>query len=263
MRLEGEVAAVTGSSSGLGRAIARQFAEEGADVLCFDLQKAARPEGYEGDGELDTDDAIRAASGSAAFIKGDVSNASDIQRAVRAATEKFGGLDIMVNNAGVNTGPAAIVEETEQEFDFTLAVNTKGVWLGCKYAIEQMLKQGKSSKIINIASAAALVGVEKEPAYAASKGAILSLTKQLAADYAPHRINVNVICPGYVKTALSHLALTGSDAGSVIAEAVSLTPLPRGGTAEDIAKAALFLASSDADWITGSTLVVDGGYTAL
>lgn len=263
MRLEGKVAAVTGSSSGLGRSIARQLAEEGAAVVCFDLQKSARREGYEDDIELDTDDCIRAAGGSSTFIEGDVSKASDVQHAVHAAANEFGGLDIMVNNAGTTTGPATIVDETEEEFDLTLAVNTKGVWLGCKYAIEQMLKQERGGKIINIASAAALVGVEKEPAYGASKGAILSLTRQLAADYAPHRINVNVICPGYIKTALSRLALESADAGAIIAEAVSLTPLPRGGTPEDIAKAALFLASSDADWITGSTLVVDGGYTAL
>ena len=263
MRVEGKVATVTGSSSGLGRAIARQLAEEGAAVVCFDLQKAARKEGYEGDIELDTDDAIRAAGGSTTFVGGDVSKAGDVQRAIEAAKDEFGGLDIMVNNAGTTTGPATIVDETEEEFDVTLAVNTKGVWLGCKYAIEQMLGQDRGGKIINIASAAALVGVEKEPAYGASKGAVISLTRQLAADYASRRINVNVICPGYVKTALSHLALESADAGSVIAEAVSLTPLPRGGMPEDIAKAALFLASSDADWITGSTVVVDGGYTAL
>ena len=254
-QLSGRTAVVTGSSSGIGRGIARALARAGAAVVCCDLRKSAREEGYESDISVDTDDAIRADGEKSTFITGDTRKAADIERVIHTAVETYGGLDIMVNNAGVWTGPHTIVEETEEQYDFTMAVNCKGVWLGCKYAIAQMASQGRGGRIINIASAAGLVGLEKEPAYCASKGAVVALTRQLALDYAADRIGVNAICPGFVETALGRPVMGKSTEHG-------LTPWPRLGTAEDIGRAALFLASSDAEWITGAILSVDGGYAA-
>lgn len=264
-KLEGKVAIVTGSSSGNGRAIALAFAREGAKVVCSDLQKSARQGGYEGDIEIDTDEVIRNEGGEALFLKADVTKASDVQALVDAAVSNYGRLDIMVNNAGVFTGLADIVNESEEAFDLTMAVNTKGVWLGCKSAITQMLEQtdlaanGSRGKIINIASIGGLVGLAAEPAYCTSKGAVVNLTKQLALDYAPSRINVNAICPGFLETAMVRPFLEDPDLNKSLHD---LSPWPTLGTAEDVAKAAVFLASEDSRWITGSSLVVDGGFTA-
>lgn len=190
-RLEGKVAVVTGSSSGNGRGIALAFAREGAAVVCSDIRKSALKEGYEEDIQTDTDDVIRQEGGRAEYVDCDTTKASDVQAVVDRAVSAFGRLDIMVNNAGVFTGLHTIVDETEEQYDFTMAVNAKGVWLGCKFAIAQMLKQedtggGQTSrgKIINIASIGGLVGLAAEPAYCASKGAVVNLTRQLAVDYA-------------------------------------------------------------------------------
>lgn len=251
--LEGLTAIVTGSSSGIGRGIARALGRSGTAVVCCDLQKNAREEGYETDISLDTDDAIRAEGGRSIFLPADVSQAADVQRVVRGAVQTYGSLEIMVNNAGVWTGPHTIVEETDEQYEATMSVNCKGVWLGCKYAIAEMLKQGRGGRIINTASAAGLVGLEKEPAYCASKGAVVALTRQLAVDYAPQQISINAICPGFVATALARPVI------GVSAEH-GLTPWPRLGTPDDVAKAAAFLATSE--WVTGSILVVDGGYLA-
>ena len=169
--------------------------------------------------------------------------------------ETYGSLDIIVNNAGVWTGAHSIIEETEEQYDLTMRVNCKGVWLGCKFAIAQMVEQKTGGRIINVASIAGLVGLEGEPAYCASKGAVVALTRQLALDFAAHRISVNAICPGFIMTALTRPTLgVNSEHG--------LTPWPGLGRPEDIARAALFLCSPEADWLTGITLAVDGGYTS-
>jgi NAD(P)-dependent dehydrogenase (short-subunit alcohol dehydrogenase family) len=170
----------------------------------------------------------------------------------------------MVNNAGVFTELHTILEETEDDYDFTMGVNVKGVWLGCKSAIAQMLQQaapeGESrGKIVNIASIGGLVGLMAEPSYCASKGAVVNLTRQLAVDFAPERINVNAICPGFLATAMVRPFLEDPELNALLHEK---SPWPRLGTAEDVAKAALFLASDDAAWVSGAMLTVDGGYTA-
>lgn len=254
-RLDGLIAIVTGSSSGIGRAISRTLGLAGAAIVCCDIRKSARAEGYESDIEVDTDDAIRAMGGTSVFVKTDASNSDDVRAAIRAGVEHFGHVDIIVNNAGIWTGPHTIIEETEEEYDRTMAVNCKGVWLGCKYAIDQMLRQGTGGRIVNISSAAALVGLEKEPAYCASKGAVAALTRQLALDFASDGIGVNAICPGFVTTGLARAVMGKSHEHG-------LTPWPRLGEPTDVAHAALFLASRSAEWITGAVLTVDGGYVA-
>ena len=267
-KLEGRVAVITGSSSGNGRAIALALASEGATIVCSDLKKAALQGGYEKDLGVDTDDVITKAGGKASFLAADASKAADVQAIIAHAVEKYGRLDIMVNNAGVFTGLHNIVDETEEQYDLTMSVNAKGVWLGCKYAITQFMKQDPITtpsgekvrgRIVNIASIGGLVGLALEPAYCASKGAVVNLTRALALDYAPERINVNAICPGFLATAMVRSFLEADDTNKLLHD---LTPWPRIGKPEDVAKAALFLASDDAEWMTGSMLTVDGAFTA-
>jgi NAD(P)-dependent dehydrogenase (short-subunit alcohol dehydrogenase family) len=169
-RLQNQIAIVTGSSSGNGRAIALALSAAGATIVCADLEKKARKEGYENDLEIDTDDVIQKQGAKACFVQTDVRRASEVENLVASTVSDFGRLDIMVNNAGVGVGGHTIVEETEEQYDLVMAVNAKGVWLGCKYAITQMLKQepletGSRGKIVNIASVAALIGVSHHPAY--------------------------------------------------------------------------------------------------
>src|SRR6185503_7631080 len=165
-----------------------------------------------------------------------------------SAVSSFGRLDVMVNNAGIFTGLHTIVDETEDEYDRTMAVNAKSVWLGCKFAIRQMLTQepvdGSRGRIVNIASIGGLVGLAAEPAYCAAKGAVVNLTRQLAVDFAPERINVNAICPGFLATAMVRPFLENDDTNKLLHD---LTPWPRVGRPEDVARAALFLASDDAE----------------
>jgi hypothetical protein len=267
-KLEGRVAVVTGSSSGNGRAISIALANEGAHLVCSDLKKSALAGGYEKDIELDTDAVIEKAGGKATFISADASKAADVQKVIDHAVATFGRIDIVVNNAGVFTGLHNIIDETEEQYDFTMNVNAKGVWLGCKYAITQFMKQEPITtstgaqlrgRIVNIASIGGLVGLALEPAYCASKGAVVNLTRELALDFAPERINVNAICPGFLATAMVRSFLENDDTNKLLHD---LTPWPRVGTAEDVARAAVFLASDDAEWMTGSMLTVDGAFTA-
>ncbi len=263
-RFENQVAVVTGTSSGNGRAIALALAADGARLVCSDIRKSALANGYETDAETDTDDLIRRQGGEAIFVEADASRAADVERLIAEAVAKFGRVDILVNNAGVFTGLKTIVDETEQEFDFTMAVNAKGVWLGCKYGITVMLAQepradGVRGRIVNVASIGGLVGLAQEPAYCTSKGAAINLTRQLAVDFAKDRINVNAVCPGFLATAMVRPFL---DDPTLRAGLESLTPWPRVGTAEDVAKAVCFLASDDAEWMTGSMLTVDGAFSA-
>jgi hypothetical protein len=252
--LTGKVALVTGSSSGIGRAIARELSREGAAVACLDVRKSARPEGYEEDIGIDTDDAIRADGGDSRYFEVDVAEAARMDAAVASVVSEMGRVDVMVNNAGIWVGPRTILEETEDEYDRTMRVNCKGVWAGCKSAIRQMVAQGNGGRIVNIASMAGLIALAQEPAYCASKGAVIALTRQLALDYADHRIGINAICPGFVSTALGRPAIGVNPEHELI-------PWPRLGTVEDIGRAVTFLASPASDYITGVVLTVDGGYT--
>ncbi len=252
------MALVTGASSGFGRAIAKAFAAEGARVICTDLRPQAREEGYETDIDTPTDEAIRKAGGEAIFVQCDVTKVDEVKAAVQAAVDKYGRLDIMMNNAGVFTRRAKIHECTEEEYDFTMAVNAKGVWNGCQQAIVQFLKQGDGGKIINLVSTGGLVGLDLEPAYCASKGAAANLTRQLAVDYGPDEITVNGICPGHAPTAMTRRGYDNPAFKKMIAD---LMPLGRWVVPEQVAQLAVYLASPDADSITGSLVTIDSGYT--
>jgi NAD(P)-dependent dehydrogenase (short-subunit alcohol dehydrogenase family) len=262
-KLQDKIAVVTGSSSGNGRAIALALAAKGAAIVCSDLRREAREGGYEGDILTPTDDVIRANGGKAEYVETDAASYSAVENLVNSAVSSFGRLDVMVNNAGIFTGLHTIVDETEDEYDRTMAVNAKSVWLGCKFAIRQMLTQepvdGSRGRIVNIASIGGLVGLAAEPAYCASKGAVVNLTRQLAVDFAPQRINVNAICPGFLATAMVRPFLDDPELNKALHAS---SPWPELGTAEDVGKAALFLSTTDSRWATGSMLTIDGGFTA-
>lgn len=263
--LTGQTALVTGANSGIGRGIALALANHGANVVVTGLNASPRSGGYEADAEIDTDALIREGGGQALYVRTDVTVPADIEAAVAAAVEAFGRLDVMVNNAGTFTGLATITDQTEEEYDLTMAVNAKGTFMGCKYAIRQMMAQspregGQRGSIINIASVGGVSGLHLEPAYCASKGAVLALTRQLATDFGPHHIRSNVILPGVVQTAMSRAPL--SDEGTV-GFLRQFNTFPRFGEARDIGEAAAFLASDAAGYVNGAALAVDGGFTAL
>jgi len=264
-RLGGKVAIVTGSSSGIGRAIAIEFAREGASVICADITRSARKAGYEDDVERDTDAVISQMGAKVEFCECDVTKADQIQAAIDRAVSAFGRLDVMVNNAGLDLGPNTVVDEPEEQYDRTMAVNVKGVFLGCKAAIAQMMKQpapqdrASRGKVINVASMAGLVALFDGPAYCASKGAVINMTRQIAVDFGQHRINVTALCPGPTETALSRPFLDDPESN---ARLHATTPWPDLQRPEDLAYAAVFLASEESNQVTGSCLMVEGGYTA-
>ncbi|KAL4892227.1 NAD(P)-binding protein [Aspergillus ambiguus] len=265
-RLQNKVALITGSSSGLGRSIATRYALEGAKVVCADLTPNARSQVPE-ELEITTHDAITKSGGQAIFVKTDVGNAKDVERAILATAAEFGRLDILVNNAGVALEarhPAKIHETDESVWDTTMQVNAKSVFLGCKYGIAQMLKQephscGDRGWIINIASIFGLVAGLHNPSYCASKAAVSNLTRQVALEYASDRIHVNALCPGYTKTAIFQETTTYMIS---LADLERRHPFKGPGLPDDIARMAVVLASDDASWMTGTCVPVDGGYTA-
>lgn len=257
-RLQGKVAIVTGSSSGIGRAIALGYAREGAKIVCSDINQSAREQGYEDNLSISTEQAIQDMGGEAIYVKCDVSDVEQVKHMVQAAVDKFGRLDIMVNNAGVFTRMGPIHEKTDYDWDYTMSVNAKGVWNGCQQAIVQFLKQGNGGKIVNIVSIGGLVGLALEPAYCASKGAAANLTRQLAVDYGTYKINVNGICPNFLPTAMCRPYYDDQNVRQVVE---NVTPMGRWGEPVEIVGPAIFLASSEADYITGHMLTVDGGYT--
>ncbi|KAK0356048.1 hypothetical protein LTR91_007528 [Friedmanniomyces endolithicus] len=282
-RLAGRIALVTGASSGLGRAICLAYAAEGARVCCVDMYESPRNRTNAETGKADhysnriegetTVQEIRRLHGDsiAHFVEADVTKADDVQSAVLECVEMFGRLDIMANNAGISVEashprPLGVHETSERDWDKTMEINAKGVFLGCKYAVTQMLKQdllpGGTDRgwIINTASVQSIVAYHNTPAYTASKGAVAQLTKQVALDYAPHRIHCNAISPGFLRTVMTQNLQ--NDPAS-LAEINKAHPFGGMGRTEDVAKAAVFLASDDASWITGVNLPVDGGYTIM
>ena len=168
-RLNGKVAVVTGASSGIGRAVAIGFANEGARVVCSDIRADARPEGYDADTQQAMADMIIAHGGQACFVQADVTKGDEVEAIVQEAVKRFGRLDIMANNAGVFTSLAPIHEKTEEEYDFTMGVNAEGVWNGCQHAIRQFLKQGDGGKIVNVVSIAGVIGLPTAQPYCDEK----------------------------------------------------------------------------------------------
>jgi NAD(P)-dependent dehydrogenase (short-subunit alcohol dehydrogenase family) len=250
MRLANKIALVTGAGSGIGRGIACRFAVEGTSLVLSDLAD---------EGLQETATMIEEAGGQSVSVVGDVSVRSDAERMVEAAITRWGRLDIVVNNAGISGSRQATLAHLtpDEEWERVLAVNVSGVFRVASVAIRQMLVQGYGN-IINIASAAGLVPFPARAAYNASKGAVISFTRALALDYAPNHIRVNAICPGMVETNMTRWRLAIPELRQQV---LDMTPWARIGTPEDIAAAAVYLASDEADFVTGHMLVIDGGWS--
>jgi NAD(P)-dependent dehydrogenase (short-subunit alcohol dehydrogenase family) len=252
MRLANKVALITGGTSGIGEATALLFAREGAAVA---LSGRSQERG------LKVVDDIEKSGGRAAFILADVRRAEDCRRSVDAAVRSFGRIDVLLNNAGVYY-PHDALECSEEEWDLQLDINLKGAFLMSKFALPGMIAQG-SGVIINNSSGWGLVGGDRAVAYCASKGGMVLMTKAMAIDHGRQGIRVNCLCPGDVETPMLPVdaKMRGLDWSAYLAGCAN-RPLGRIGTSEEIAKAALFLASDDSSFMTGATLVVDGGGTA-
>jgi glucose 1-dehydrogenase len=260
MRLAGRTAIVTGSSSGIGRAIALRFAREGANVVVSDIREDPI---WSGDDERPTADLITAENGSAVFQQTDVSDAAAVDSLVNRAVDEYGRLDILVNNAGL-VFSSSVLDTSEDDWDRLMDVNLRGQFLSCKRGIRQMIDQEPidevRGRVINVASQHGLVGPPDFFAYAVSKGGMIQMTRQLAVDYAKHGIIVNGIAPGRIITGTHPGEVDMTD--PVLEYSRSRTPFPRLGRAEDVAGAALFLASDDCSYISGHNLLVDGGWMA-
>jgi NAD(P)-dependent dehydrogenase (short-subunit alcohol dehydrogenase family) len=248
--LKGKRALVTGGASGIGRAIALLFAQEGAAVVVADLDATH--------GQAVADE-IKVQGGQALFVACDVTKAVDCEQAVRQAAEAFGGLDVVVNNAGT-TVRRSVVDLEEADWDRVMAVNAKSVYLVSKAAIPVMQRAGRGGSIVNVSSGWGLVGGANAAVYCASKGAVVLLTKAMALDFAADNIRVNCLAPGDTDTPMlrDEASQLGQPEAGFMADAAS-RPLGRVGTPEEIAQAALFLASDAASFVTGAVLVVDGG----
>jgi len=295
-RLHNKIAIITGASSGLGRAIALQYASHGTRlVVCADLKPGPRADGVEQD-LTPTHDLINMTygEGKALFIKADVNSSNDVQAMVQAAVEAGKRIDILVNNAGLGnvSGSPLVHELDEQDWDRIISVNLRGTFLTNKHVLRHMIEQealplssatagshplpgthttaalkpstvhplARRGTIINVSSMLSSIALPHgTSAYCASKGGVLNLTRQLALDYAPYKININALCPGFLKTAMT-AGNWGDEAREE--EMRKLTPWGEWGRVEDVARLAVSLASEDAAWVTGEGVVVDGGYSA-
>jgi NAD(P)-dependent dehydrogenase (short-subunit alcohol dehydrogenase family) len=251
-RLDGKVAIITGGASGMGEAASRVFVREGAKVVIGDLQEQKAAALAAGLG------------GNAVARRVDVSRAADVKALVDMAVARFGRLNVMFNNAGIGGGEGLIHETPEDVFDRIVAVDLKAVWLGIKYAVPAMLSGGGGS-IVNTASVSALMGMRYQGAYGAAKGGVVQLTRVAAIEYAEHGIRVNAILPGGVLTPLVYANPAFAqplDPQVVEAQLAHVQPIRRAGQPADIANAALWLASDESSFVTGASIIVDGGWTA-
>ncbi len=249
MRLEGKVALISGGARGMGAAEARLFASEGAKVVLGDVLES---EGQQVEAE------IAEAGGEAVFVRLDVTSEDDWQRAVDTAIERFGGLHILVNNAGIWNG-GNVETQTVEGWDQIMDINAKGVFLGTRAAIPAMRESGSGS-IVNISSVAGIIGSVGATAYNASKGAVRLLTKSTAVQYAAEGIRCNSVHPGPIETQMIREVYPDDETRN---SRVSAIPMGRMGEMDDVAKGVLFLASDEASYMTGSELVIDGGATAM
>lgn len=252
MKLNQRVAVITGAGSGIGRAMALQFSREGAHILAADVNQTAV--------EV-TASEIVGTGGKCETCVVDVTSPEQVRRMVDVALQAYDRIDILCNNAGIGSTTDVVACEPD-EWDRVMAVNVKSVFLGCKYVIPHMLEQG-GGVIVNTASVAGMVGLPKRAVYSASKGAVIALTRQVAIEYVEQNIRVNCICPGTVDSPwVGRLLDQSDDPQAARAALVARQPMGRLGTPEEIAAAALYLASDDAAFITGTGLVIDGGLTA-
>jgi NAD(P)-dependent dehydrogenase (short-subunit alcohol dehydrogenase family) len=248
-RLDGKVAVVTGAGGGIGSAMVERFAAEGAAVVAADVDE---------DRLRETADR---AGGATSYLVTDVSRSDDVQRLVATAVERHGKLTTICNNAAISI-PGSVEEVSEEDFDRTIAVNLRGVFLGCKYAVPELLKAGGGS-IVNTGSVNSLVAEPFLTSYVASKGGVLMLTKAVALDYADRGIRCNCLCPGWVDTPINHphaARMGGLD--GVLESLPEWQPIGRQGYPQEIASAAVYLASDESAFMTGSAFVIDGGMTA-
>ncbi|MDI3524775.1 MAG: 3-oxoacyl-[acyl-carrier protein] reductase [Candidatus Atribacteria bacterium] len=246
MRLKDKVVIVTGGGQGLGEAFAKGCAKEGAKVVITDVNEKNGQKVQQEIGE------------SALFIRTDVSSRQEVQAMVDEAMKRFGKIDVLINNAGIHSG-GKFWEETEETWRRIFEVNVLGVVFCSQAVVPIMMKQGKG-KIINVSSKAAIVGEPFHAAYSASKGAVLSLTRAMAAELAPYKINVNALCPGTTLTPLGQSALEDPELRKALESGI---PLGRLGQPEDHVGSVLFLASDESDWMTGQMIVVDGGLSMI
>lgn len=252
-RLEGKVALITGAGSGIGRATAYLFAREGAKVVACDFNPA---------GNAETVSMIVQQGGNAYAVRTNVTVAHDVEAAVQAALDHFGSLDVMFNNAGTGEQHTSIMNLEESEWERVFAVNVKGVFFGIKYGAAAMLKTGKGGSIINTASVAGIVGNPGYAAYSGSKAACIQVTRTAALELARSNIRVNAIAPTFIATPMvDSMVSTHRDPERALQKLGSIIPLGRLGKPEEVANAALYLASDESSFTTGAVLVLDGGLT--
>jgi NAD(P)-dependent dehydrogenase (short-subunit alcohol dehydrogenase family) len=250
-RVSGKVAVITGAAMGIGAASAMLLASEGAQVVLADINEAKGKEVLQ---------QIKSNGGEGIFVRTDVTKSADVEALMKAAADQYGKIDILHNNAGV-TLSASIVDTTDELFDYLLDINLKSVYRGCKYAIPYMLENGSGS-IINTSSVQAMKGIEGMAAYAATKGAIISLTIQCAREYAKHSIRINCVVPGTIDSPMNDKFLDElENPEELIQFWKGMNPMGRIGKPQDVAEAVLYLGSDAASFIVGQCIVMDGGLT--
>lgn len=246
---EGKVVLVTGGTSGIGESVARSFASDGAKVVLTGRRREQGDQIVAG---------IRSSGGIAEFVRTDVRKPEDVEKMVADTVSKFGELNIAVNNAGVEQNFAPLLDQTLEDYDFVMETNVRGVWLSCKHEVASMLKAGGGS-IVNVSSVAGVVGMAMAPLYIASKHAVIGLTKSLALEFAQQNIRVNVVLPGAIDTPMIGRFARDEETTNFLR---SLHPVGRIGNPDEVTEAVKFLASEKASFTTGTSLRVDGGFTA-
>lgn len=249
-QLQDKVALVTGGAAGIGRAAAMQFAKAGAKVAISDLKEEQGKELAQ---------AIEKEGGEAIFLTTDVSDAGQVQKMVADTVKRFGKLDCAFNNAGIEGQMAPTADCSTENFDRTIAINLRGVWLCMQHEIKEMLKH-KSGTIVNMSSVAGLVGFPNLPAYVASKHGVVGLTKSAALEYAQSGIRVNAVCPGVIHTEMID-RITHKDS-EIEKQFIGLEPIGRMGTPEEVGALAVWLCSPESSFMTGTAVPVDGGFVA-